>query len=66
MGQAKVDKGCEDRTIRKHSLYAASCGALEYCLIEPAVVVVYGVLFADWKQENEPFQGVSTSHPTWQ
>ncbi|KFY68278.1 hypothetical protein V496_01198 [Pseudogymnoascus sp. VKM F-4515 (FW-2607)] len=23
-------------------------------------VAVYGVLFADWKQENEPFQGVRT------
>jgi len=27
-------------------------------LMEAAVITVYGVLFLDWKQENQPFQGV--------
>jgi hypothetical protein len=61
-----MDKGCENHTIEHHSLYVALYVALEHCLIEPAVVAVYGVLFADWKQENEPFQGVSTFHPIYQ
>lgn len=35
----------------------------EHCLIDLAVVAVYGVLFADFKQENEPFQEVGISNP---
>lgn len=30
------------------------------------VVLVYGVLFQDWKQENPPFQGVSIGRLTCQ
>ena len=28
------------------------------------VVVVWGVLFADWQQENEPFQAVRNTDPS--
>jgi len=35
------------------------CGKCVTLLTFPAVVVVYSVLFMDWKAEKQPFDGVS-------
>lgn len=42
-------------------LFMTSCQTNQF-----KVVLVYGVLFQDWKQENPPFQGVSIGRLTCQ
>jgi hypothetical protein len=57
VGETSVDEGCEDCADWKYYL----CVLLKLIwgfADGNAVVLVYGVLFLDWNQENQPFQGV--------
>lgn len=59
MGETEVDEGRQVDSVRVYCVYVERVGfwfGTEADL--NAVVLVYGVLFLDWKQENQPFQGV--------